>query len=57
MWHKCGGGKMMTEMVDACLAVCCRLIETGLSIDSLLNCVLHLVLYPPKACTCTCISW
>ena len=48
MWRKCDSEEIMTEMIDACLAVCCRLIEIGLSLDSLLCCVLHLVAYPPK---------
>ena len=39
---------MMTQMVDTCLATCCKLVERGLCSDPLLRCVLHLVTGPYK---------
>ena len=45
VWSTCkfGDGVMMTELVDACLAVCCNRMGAGLPLNSLLSCVLHLV--------------
>ena len=48
MYSKCGDGEVMTEVVDMCLAVCCKMMQAGLSLNSLLNCVLYLVSSPMK---------
>ena len=50
VWSGSGGGDVMTELVDSCLAVCCNLSQVGLSLEPLLNTVLHIITPPAKVC-------
>ena len=50
VWNGSGGGDVTTELVDSCLAVCCKLSQVGLSLEPLLNTVLLIITPPAKVC-------